>query len=64
MKTLRNEEYEKTSEGYLLKVFIPNGNKNEIILHETDADNIICIGNFKRSIPLPNVLRKHQVVGA
>ncbi len=64
IKTKKNEEYEKNSEGYLLKLFIPNVNKSEIILHESGTDIIIRIGNFKRSIPLPNVLRKYQVVGA
>ena len=63
-KTIKNEEYEKNSEGYLLKLFIPNAEKGEIVLHESGSDVIIRIGNFKRSIPLPNVLRKYQVAGA
>lgn len=62
--TKLNEEYEKTDEGYQLKLFLPNANKGEIILHESGTDIIICLGNFKRSIPLPNVLRKYQVGGA
>ncbi len=62
--TVRNEEYEKTKEGYLLKVFLPCVKKQDILLHETGSDIVIRIGNFKRSIPLPNVLRKYQVNGA
>ena len=58
---LKNEEYEKNSEGYLLKVYLPNVAKNEIIMHEAGSDIVIRIGNFKRSIPLPDVLRKYQV---
>lgn len=63
-KTIRNEEYEKTPEGYLLKVYLPFVTKSEVNLHETGSDIVIRIGNFKRSIPLPNTLRKYQVAGA
>lgn len=62
--TVRNEEYEKTEAGYLLKVYLPCVKKQDIIMHETEAEVIIRIGNFKRSIPLPNVLRKYKVTGA
>lgn len=62
--TMRNEEYEKTKDGYLLKVFLPCVKKQDIIMHETGTEVVIRIGNFKRSIPLPNVLRKYRVAGA
>ncbi len=62
--TLRNEEYEKKKEGYLLKVYLPGAVKEEILLHETGSEVVVRIGNFKRSIPLPNALRKYQVSGA
>ncbi len=62
--TIRNEEYEKTERGYLLKVYVPCAKKEEIIMHETGTEVVIRIGNFKRNIPLPNALRKYQVVGA
>lgn len=61
MTALRNEEYEKTEEGYRLKIYLPLVSKEQIIMHETGTDVIIRIGNFKRSIPLPNVLRKYRV---
>ncbi len=64
LTTLRNEEYEKTKEGYQLKVFLPGAVKEEVLLHETGSDVVVRIGNFKRSIPLPNALRKYQVSGA
>ncbi len=64
LTSLRNEEYEKTKEGYLLKVFLPGAVKEEILLHETGSDVVVRIGSFKRSIPLPSVLRKYQVSGA
>jgi arsenite-transporting ATPase len=60
-KVIRNEEYEKNKAGYLLKVYLPCVKKEDIIMHETGTDIIIRIGNFKRSIPLPNSLRKYQV---
>lgn len=62
--TVRNEEYEKTEEGYLLKVYLPCVKKQDILMHETGADIVIRIGNFKRSIPLPNALRRFKVSGA
>ncbi len=62
--TLRNEEYEKTTEGYQLKVYLPGAAKDQVLLHETGSDVVVRIGNFKRSIPLPNALRKYQVSGA
>ncbi len=61
---VRNEEYEKTENGYRLKVYLPCATKEEVMMHETGKDIIIRIGNFKRSIPLPNVLRKYRVEGA
>lgn len=61
---LQNEEYEKTKEGYRLKVYLPCVKKEEIILHETGTDVVIRIGNFKRSIPLPNALRKYHISAA
>ena len=62
--TVRNEVYEKTKDGYLLKVYLPCVKKQDILMHESGSDIVIRIGNFKRSIPLPNVLRKYQVNGA
>lgn len=64
LKKDKNEEYEKNEEGYLLKLLIPNAQKGDIVLHESSTDIIIRIGNFKRSIPLPNALRKYQVSSA
>lgn len=64
LTTLRNEEYEKTKEGYRLKVYLPGAVKEEVLLHETGSDIVLRIGTFKRSIPLPSALRKYQVSGA
>ena len=58
------ECYEKTEGGYQLKVFLPCANKDDIDLYQAAADLVIKAGNFKRSIPLPNVLRSYAVTGA
>ena len=63
-KTVRNEEYEKTGDGYLLKVYLPCVKKQDIDMYEAGSDIVIRIGNFKRCIPLPNVLRDYPIGGA
>lgn len=59
-----NEIYERNQEGYLLTVMLPCVKKEEIQLHESGNDIIIRIGNFKRSIPVPDTLRKYTVSSA
>lgn len=58
------EYFEQTIEGYQLKVFLPNAEKGNIDLYQAATDVVIKTGNFKRSIPLPNVLRSYTVTGA
>ena len=58
------ERFEQTQEGYLLRVNIPGADKNNIDLYQAAADIVIKTGNFKRNIPLPNILRDHMVSGA
>lgn len=58
------ECFEQTIEGYQLKVFLPNAEKGNIDLYQAATDVVIKTGNFKRSIPLPNVLRSYTVTGA
>ncbi len=64
LKTTTNEIFEKIDDGYLLKVYIPFADKKQFDLLESPTDIIIKIGNFKRNIPLPDVLRKHSVTSA
>ena len=64
LTTQGNEEYTKTADGYQLKIYLPGAKKEELLLHESGSDIVLRIGNFKRSIPLPNVLRKYQISGA
>lgn len=63
-ETLAGEEYRKTEEGYVLKVHLPFAAKDGVDLHESDKDVIIKIGNFKRNIPKPDVLRRMGISSA
>lgn len=64
-KNITEREYfEQTQQGYQLKVFLPYAEKQEIDLYQAAADLVIKAGNFKRSIPLPNILRSYMVTGA
>lgn len=58
------ECFEKTEDGYQLKVFLPYAEKEAVDLYQAATDLVIRTGNFKRSIPLPNVLRSCTVTGA
>ena len=58
------ECFEKTEDGYQLKVFLPYAEKEAVDLYQAATDLVIRTGNFKRSIPLPNVLRSYTVTGA
>ena len=63
-RTIPNEVYEKSEDGYLLKVYLPCVNKEDIVMHEAGQDLIVKIGNFKRAIPMPPSLRGHYVQSA
>lgn len=55
------EIYEKTEEGYLLKLFVPCVCKEDLNLYQSEGNIIIKVGNFKRNIPLPDTLRKYDI---
>lgn len=61
---IQGERYEQTHEGYEMKLQLPFIQKEDIKLHESDSEVIVRIGNFKRNIPKPNVLRGHMLGGA
>jgi len=50
------ESFEKTDNGYVLKVNMPCADKSDIDLCQSQTDVVIKTGNFKRNIPLPNTL--------
>ncbi len=58
------ETYEQTEKGYLLRVSIPGADKAEVDLYQSGTDVVIKIGNFKRNVSLPNVLRTYEITGA
>jgi arsenite-transporting ATPase len=64
LKKSPNEIFEKTDKGYRLNVNIPFAEKTDFDLFESGSDIIIKIGNFKRNIPIPNVIRKYSISSA
>lgn len=64
LKTVPNEIYEKTETGYRLDVYLPFSDKKDFDLFQSDTDVILKIGNFKRNIPIPNIIRKYSIVSA
>lgn len=64
LKTVVNETYVKTEEGYRLDVYLPFSDKKDFDLFQSGTDVIVKIGNFKRNIPIPNIIRKYSIVSA
>lgn len=58
------ESFKQIETGYQLEVFLPCADKSSIELYQAAADIVIKAGNFKRNIPLPNILRKYEAAGA
>jgi len=64
LKTTVNETFERTEKGYRLDVCLPFTDKKDFDLFESGTDVILKIGNYKRNIPIPNIIRKHSIVSA
>ncbi len=58
------EVFEQNASGYLLTVDLPYVKKEELDLYQANTDVVIRVGNFKRNIPLPNVLRSYGITSA
>ena len=58
------ESFKQIEKGYQLEVFLPCVDKSSIDLYQGTTDIVVKIGNFKRNIPLPNILRNYMVTGA
>lgn len=56
-----NDIFEKIEDKYKLTVNIPNATKEKFDLYKSSNELIIKIGNFKRNIPLPDVLNNYDV---
>lgn len=61
---LGREVFQKNSKRYLLDVSLPCADKKELDLFQSGTDVIIKLKNFKRNIPLPNVLRNYMITSA
>ncbi|MCY6958563.1 ArsA family ATPase [Clostridium brassicae] len=64
LKTTQSESFIKLEKGYLLELSIPFANKTDFDLYQSDTEVIIKIRNFKRNIPLPDVIRKYSIASA
>ena len=60
----QREHFKQIEGGYQLEVFLPCVDKSSIDLYQGTTDIVIKIGNFKRNLPLPNILRNYVVTGA
>lgn len=60
----QRETFVQNEKGYVLQVFLPNAAKEEVDLYQAATDVVLKVGNFKRNIPLPNVLRSYEITGA
>lgn len=64
-KVITNREtFEQNEIGYVLSVPLPYAKKEEMDLYQSLTDVVIKLGNFKRNIPLPNVLRTYSIKSA
>lgn len=58
------ENFIQTETGYQLDVSVPGADKGDLDLYQASTDVVIKMGNFKRNIPLPNILRTYEISGA
>jgi arsenite-transporting ATPase len=64
-KVITNREsFEQNETGYVLSVPMPYAKKEDMDLYQSTTDVVIKLGNFKRNIPLPNVLRTYIITAA
>lgn len=61
-KVAQNEEYIPCDDGYILKIKLPFIEEDSIKVNHNEMDINIKINNVNRCIPLPNILRKSQIV--
>ncbi|EJP18446.1 transport-energizing ATPase, TRC40/GET3/ArsA family [Peptostreptococcaceae bacterium AS15] len=61
-KVTQNEEYLPCEDGYILKIQLPFVKEDELNIHHNALDINIKINNVNRCIPLPNILRKSQII--
>lgn len=65
IKTIRGKEvFTQNEKGYVLDVALPGADKKEMDLYQSKTDVVIKLKNFKRNIPLPNILRSYFITSA
>ncbi len=65
IKTIHGKEvFTQNEKGYVLDVALPGADKKEMDLYQSKTDVVIKIKNFKRNIPLPNILRSYFITSA
>ena len=65
IKTIHGKEvFTQNEKGYLLDVALPGADKKEMDLYQSRTDVVMKIKNFKRNIPLPNILRSYFITSA
>lgn len=58
------ETFIQNEKGYLLNVPVSFADKTDLEMYQSTTDLVIKLKNFKRNIPLPNVLRSYEIAGA
>lgn len=58
------EAFEKNESGYLLTVELPFTDKEKLDVYQSNTDVVIKLGNYKRNIALPDVLRSYCITSA
>lgn len=61
---LERAHFEENERGYELRLSVPNAQKGEVDFYQSQTDVVIKLGNFKRNIPLPNILRNYDITAA
>ena len=65
IKTIHGREvFQKNDKGYLLDVPLPGADRKELDLFQSGTDAVIKLKNFKRNIPLPNIIRSYMITSA
>lgn len=65
VKTITDREvFAQNDLGYTLTVSLPYADKKDLDLYQSSSDVVIKLNNFKRNIPLPQVLRTYEITGA
>lgn len=65
IKTIHGKEvFTQNEKGYVLDVALPGADKKEMDLYQSRTDVVMKIKNFKRNIPLPNILRSYFITSA